>query len=153
MRIVAMVLALIALVSVVNAADKMAKPEGTLVLNGFSPVEVIDTGAAARGDAKIWSAYQGLQYNFPNAASKAKFDAAPEKYAVKMEGNCPVSSTAASKVKGNPQIFSLFDKKIFLFKDSAAKTTFDKEPAKYAKLAETASASEPATAPMKKKGS
>ncbi len=155
MRGLVCVLAFSAFVSVANAADKMAKPEGMLVLNGFSPVEVIDTGAAARGDSKIWSAYQGFQYNFPNAASKAKFDAAPEKYAVKLEGNCPVSSTAAAKVKGNPAIFTLSDKKLFLFKDAAAKSAFDKDPAKYLKQAEAlaaASTEAPTTAP-KKKGS
>jgi len=136
------------------AADKSAaKLEGTLVLSGFSPVEVIETGSAAHGDARFASAYQGWIYNFPNAASKAKFDAAPEKYAVKLEGNCPVTFATGAKVKGNPQIFALHDKKIYLLKDASAKAAFDREPAKFAKLADAApaSAAMPAGGPMKKK--
>ncbi|MEI6233470.1 MAG: hypothetical protein WCT04_10485 [Planctomycetota bacterium] len=150
MRTFLMVLALSAM-AFVGAADKnMAKPEGTLVLGGLSPVEAVDTGAAVRGEAKFWSAHQGFQYNFPNAASKAKFDAAPEQYAVRAEGNCPVSSTATAKVKGNPAVFDLYEKKLFLFKDAAAKAAFSKDKAKFAKAADALVESTTA-APMKKK--
>ena len=152
MRALIMVMALNAVAFMfsgfVSAADKgPAKLEGTLALSGYSPVEAVETGAGVRGEAKIASAYEGFIYNFPNAASKAKFDAAPEKYGVKLEGNCPVALLAGTKVKGNPSIFAINEKRLFLFKDAAAKAAFDKEPAKYAKQADAAAAS----APMKKK--
>ena len=151
MRAVAMVMALSALALLwngnVNAAAP-AKLEGTLVLSGYSPVEAIDTGAGVKGETKFASAYEGYIYNFPTKESKAKFDAAPEKYAVKLEGNCPVNQLAGTKVKGNPGIFAIGEKKLFLFKDAAAKAAFDKEPAKYAKLGDATAA---AKGPMKKK--
>ena len=44
-------------------------------------------------------------------------------------------------------MFAIGDKKLFLFKDTAARTAFDKDPAKYAKQADVAASK----APMKKK--
>ena len=79
MRKFLMVLAL-SVMALAGAADKkmdMAKPEGTLVLGGLSPVEAVDSGAAMRGDSKIWSAYQGWQYNFPNAVHPSRSQLEP----------------------------------------------------------------------------
>jgi YHS domain-containing protein len=114
-----------------ESGSQFATVDGLLALGGLSPVELVDTGATVQGDLKFSTTYLGYIYQFPNAASKAKFDANREKYNVHLYGYCPVSLAAKQTLKGDPAIFSVFDNRLFIFKDGPAKAMFDRDPSQY----------------------
>ena len=103
-----------------NAAEK------GLALDGNSPVALIDTGKTVKGDAAISSTHGNFEYHFVSADEKKTFDDKANAYAIQNGGLDPVS-----KGKGDPKIFSVFRKRIYIFGDQTSKDNFDKDPASY----------------------
>ncbi|MCZ7646188.1 MAG: YHS domain-containing protein [Planctomycetota bacterium] len=89
-------------------------------------------GKTVKGKDEFKSSYQGLEYKFPTAQIKAKFDAAPDTYAVQDMGHCKVCAVDMKKeVKGNPGIYAVHNGKIYLFVNEEVKKKFVAAPAKY----------------------
>ncbi len=112
-----------------------SSPRATILdayaFSGNSPVEMIDAGAVIKGKPAFTTNYLGFTYTFPSEASKKKFDANPDQYNIRLDGHCPVSLSHGQVHTGNPALYSMFDQRIFIFKDEAAKAAFDLEPSRY----------------------
>lgn len=116
----------------VFAQDPLAEIlDTTPALNGNSPVEMIDAGAVIKGKPQFASNYLGFTYHFSSEASKRKFDAHPDDYNIRLDGHCPVGLAGGRILNGNQALFSMFDQRIFIFKDEASKAAFDLEPSRY----------------------
>jgi putative intracellular protease/amidase/YHS domain-containing protein len=117
-----------------NSAKSGAAEEGEsrLALTGLDPVMLVQ-GKQVEGFEKLSATRKGLQYRFTNAANKAAFDKAPEKYEAQFDGHCAVSPT----LKGTPSIFAVHKGKIYLFYCTFCRGEFLKNPEKYAKPPKT----------------
>jgi YHS domain-containing protein len=86
-------------------------------------------GQKQAGKAEFTAEHQGFTYQFASQKNHAAFQANPAKYGVVDYGNCPVARVKMGKaVKGNPEIYSVYQGKIYLFLKSEAKEMFDANP-------------------------
>ncbi len=122
-------LAITLLLSPLGAAEE---PKPVLALSGNCPVCLIDSDKTVEGDPKITSVHGGFEYRFPNLKTKKKFDSKPEKYAIQFDGHCAVSRRLGRPLKGVPDIYAVYDKRIFIFSNEEIKQIFLKNPEKYA---------------------
>ena len=109
-------------------AASAEKNSAQLALNGACPVCLIDAGNVSAGKEDIVSIYKGYTYRFPRPRTKAKFDANPDRYAIQLEGYSPVSRADGKDEKGDPAIYSVFNSRIYIFKDAKQKEEFDRKP-------------------------
>ena len=130
-RMVSAMLAAFFAIGLASAAERNNQP--ILALNGVCPVCLIDANKEIKGDSKIASHYRGFEYRFPDADTKAIFDKAPDKYAIQHQGQCPVCIYKHEATRADPTIYSIFNKKLYIFANENYKRSFDREPTKYVK--------------------
>ncbi len=106
-----------------------------LALGGKCPVALVEMNKQMDGKADLTSTYQGFEYHFAMADAKKMFDAAPEKYAIQMNGACVVCKAEGKTAQGDPSNFAVYDKKIYIFPSAQIKDMFIGDPAKYLKAA------------------
>jgi|GEM_PF-2664677 len=61
---------------------------GGVALHGYDAVAYFDRSAAVKGSPAYTASYQGIRYQFADAASKAKFEASPQRYLPVYGGFC-----------------------------------------------------------------
>jgi len=119
-------LALAAAVCFSSNAFAQTKPESLLAIKGFDPV-LLSQGKEQKGDEKILVDHKGFKYLFASAENKAKFEKEPKRYGIQMEGECPVVPGA----EGNPEIFTVYNERIYIFATENCLTSFKADPKKY----------------------
>lgn len=99
--------------------------EAPIGLGGYCPVCVIALKKWEKGNPNITSNYDGVTYLFPSEPIRAKFDAAPEKYAPALNGDCIVCYEKFGKrVPGSVQHAALHDGRLYLFPSDKEKQVF-----------------------------
>jgi putative intracellular protease/amidase/YHS domain-containing protein len=95
-----------------------------VALKGLDAVALVG-GKEVAGDPKHASSRGRFLYQFVSAENKAAFDARPEKYEIQLDGQCAHSPA----MKGNPDLFTVHDGKIYIGGSQACVEAFAKEPA------------------------
>lgn len=116
-----------------------------LALKGLCPVCLVN-GKEVEGKEEFASTYGDFIYRFPDADTKAKFDASPASYAIQMKGLCVVCKAAGKDMKGDPSIFAVHEGKIYIFPNDDIRQKFVDNPGKYV-------AGKPKPAPRPSEGS
>ena len=106
------------------------------VLEGLDPV-LLAQGQEAQGNLKITVTRGNFQYFFASAESKAIFDKNPGRYEIQLNGAC---ARMGPPVTGDPDLYSVYQGRIYIFGSGECKKRFDATPAKYL---ESESASQP----------
>jgi len=119
-------LAMIAVCAPISYAQD--KPENSAALQGFDPVLLVQ-GKEVKGDEKLSISKSGFKYLFTNPENKAKFEKEPKMYEIQMAGECPVVPGA----DGNPDIFSVYKERIYIFASENCRTSFKGNPEQYLK--------------------
>ena len=97
-------------------------------LDGVDTVLLLKTGKEAFGKSAFKTTHGGLTYLFASADTKAEFDAAPDRFAVQMNGMC---ARMGGGTGGNPSNYAVVDGKIYLFGSDSCRTRFLASPAKF----------------------
>lgn len=97
-------------------------------LDGVDTVLLLKTGKETFGKSTFRSTHGSLAYLFASAETKAEFDAAPDKYAVQMNGMC---ARMGGGTGGNPSNYAVVDGKIYVFGSDGCRTRFLAGPAKF----------------------
>ncbi len=117
------------------AADDVGKhvnlKGGGVALHGYDAVAYFDRKAAVRGVPAQVATYQGVRYQFADAASRAKFAAAPERYIPAYGGFCAYGVARGFKVDVDPEAWSVVDGKLYLNVSKSIRTTWQKDKARY----------------------
>ena len=121
-----LVFATLAGMSVQVQAQMPAAPNDAL--DGVDTVVLLKEGKEVFGKQSFNSQRGNLRYLFSSAATKAEFDAAPDKYAVQMGGLC---ARMGRTVTGNPSDYMVHEGKIYLFGSDACHKAFAEAPKKY----------------------
>lgn len=101
--------------------------DGAVVLKGLDPVALVE-GKEVAGAEGFTSTLGKFRYRFATAEHKARFDAAPDRFAVQGE-----KCTVMTKVPASPDLFLVHDGKIFLFGSPRCQASFRADPAAYLK--------------------
>ena len=101
-------------------------------MDGLDPV-VLDQGKHDKGNQEFRADYDGYTYLFSSQRNRSAFKDSPEKFAVQDHGNCPVAKVMMHReIKGQPELFSVYQGKTYLFANQGAKEAFDANPSKFA---------------------
>lgn len=113
---------------VVNLVAWLAIPasEPQLAIQGLDPVMLI-AGEETPGRQSLTIHYGRFTYRFATAESRGRFQKDPERYAVQIQGACPVRPD----LEGRPEIFLVHDGKIYFFYSEECRGKFEKEPEHY----------------------
>jgi YHS domain-containing protein len=99
--------------------------EKGLALDGFDPVSYFN-GEPKEGRKEFQASFKGVTYYFLNAANKAKFESAPDKYEPMYGGWCAYAmGKDGEKVKVDPETFKILGGKLYLFYNFWGKNTLE----------------------------
>ncbi len=83
-------------------------------------------GVERPGDPAISSDHYGIHYLFTSAETKARFDAAPDRYEAQLGGAC--ARMGALSGLGKTQIYTSYNGKLYLFASESCRKTFLADP-------------------------
>jgi len=102
-------------------------------LEGYCPVQLQDNDRWVAGKPNLEMSYHGQIFHFSSDAARKRFEAAPEKYAPAQSGNDIVVAAEENRtVPGNVNHSAVWHGRLYLFSNSAALSTFEADPARYA---------------------
>jgi YHS domain-containing protein len=123
-RIAAVALSLFCVTTPLRAQTR-AQPEA---LDGVDVVTLLTTGKEVFGKSAHRSTFEGIDYLFESADTKAAFDKAPSKYAIQLGGIC---ARMGGMVRGNPADYAVHDGRIYIFGSDDCHKAFVSDPEKY----------------------
>jgi YHS domain-containing protein len=97
------------------------------VLEGLDPVMLVQ-GKEVQGNLKISVTRGTYQYLFASEENKASFAKDPARYEIQLGGAC---ARMGAPVMGNPDLYSVYQSRIYIFGSGDCKKRFDATPAKY----------------------
>ena len=97
------------------------------VLEGLDPVMLVQ-GKEMQGELKITVTRGNFQYLFASEQNKATFEKDPTRYEIQLEGSC---ARMGAPVTGNPDLYSVYKGRIYIFGTEGCKKKFDATPTKY----------------------
>ena len=123
----------------VNVAAAVQQAEESVIpLEGLDPV-LLAGGKETQGDEKFSVKRGRFRYLFANAETKAAFEREPGRYEIQLEGTC---ARMGPTVQGNPDLFTVHEKRIYIFGSEECVKLFKAAPASY--LEPVAAAAAPA---------
>jgi len=97
------------------------------VLEGLDPV-MLAQGKEVQGELKISVTRGGFRYLFATEANKAAFEKDPARYEIQLGGHC---ARMGPTVGGNPDLFAVYQGRIYIFGSDNCKKLFEAAPEKY----------------------
>ena len=102
--------------------------DNTVALHGYDAVSYFERNRPMRGNKRIIERLGAATYYFASRGSRYTFLGDAPKYQPQVGGYC-VTSLAQGRLEDiNPAIFTIFDGKLYLFKDDAARAMFLNDP-------------------------
>jgi YHS domain-containing protein len=113
-----------------------------VMLFGADVVAYFTEGRYVQGTPQHSSTWEGVEFHFSSAQSKALFDAAPQRYLPQYGGYCANGIMFGIPWGGNASDFSLIDGKLYIFGGDTSKAAFELQQAENIRLADHYWASE-----------
>jgi len=107
-------------------AFTQTKSESSAALKGFDPV-MLAQGKETIGAEKLSINHKGFKYLFANAENKARFEKESKRFEIQLDGECPM----APGTEGNPDIFTVYNERIYIFASEQCLESFKVDPKKY----------------------
>ena len=135
------------------SAGSAAFPQSTAqdlvsVLEGLDPVMLVQ-GKEVQGNARITATRGPFQYMFATLENKTAFEKDPQRYEIQLEGAC---ARMGPGVGGNPDLYSVFRGRIYIFGSAECLKMFNAAPEKFIEPEPTVTTETAATADALKKG-
>ncbi|RMG35881.1 MAG: YHS domain-containing protein [Planctomycetota bacterium] len=117
---------------------RIAERQGRAGLKGFCPVALRDHRELRDAQLRFHSTYRGKTYFFSSAEAKARFDAAPAKYAPAFDGlDAVLLKTEKQRRLGVLDHAVWYHDRLYLFTSAETMATFTANPAQFAVDAES----------------
>jgi YHS domain-containing protein len=81
---------------------------------GYDAVSYFGADGPMEGKAEFATEWKGAKWQFATAANLAAFKADPERYAPQYGGYCAFAVSRGATAKGDPQVWTLVDGKLYL---------------------------------------
>lgn len=99
----------------VARAQAPAPSTRRLALRGYDPVSYFEDGKPMKGDARYAYEFDDAVYRFRSAEHRAKFSAAPERYAPQYAAYCAAGVSKGYKADPDPEAWLIADGKLYVF--------------------------------------
>ena len=106
-----------------------------LAIEGFDPVAYFTEQRAVQGMADFEAAESGAVWRFRNEGNRASFVSHPEVYGPRFGGYDPVDLGRGVTYAGNPRIWLIVDRRLYLFGREDSRDAFAANPAPFLKEA------------------
>ena len=107
-----------------------------LAISGFDPVAYFTETSAVRGDERFEAVRDGAVWRFRNEGNRAAFVSHPEVYAPQFGGYDPIDVARGKVVQGLPQLWTIHEKRLYLFASETGRTAFAVNPEGFANSAQ-----------------
>ncbi len=102
--------------------------DNTVALHGYDPVAYFERQRAVRGNKRILERVGGATYYFASRASRYTFLGNAPGFQPQFGGYCATSMAQGRVEDIDPEIFTIFDGKLYVFKDDSARAMFLNDP-------------------------
>jgi hypothetical protein len=102
--------------------------DNTVALHGYDAVAYFERKRAVRGNKRILERLGGATYYFASRASRYTFLENAPAYQPQFGGYCATSMARGRLEDIDPEIFLIYDGKLFLFRDDEARAQFLNDP-------------------------
>jgi hypothetical protein len=102
-----------------------------LAIGGIDPVAYFTDAKAVMGEPDFELAEAGVIWRFRNADNRAYFRADPDIYSPQFGGYDPVDVARGVAFAGNPQVWLIFENRLYLFGREESRNAFAAQPAKF----------------------
>jgi YHS domain-containing protein len=113
-----------------TATSFVTDPLTGVALDGYDPVSYFTEPAPLPGVPDFEYDWQGVPWYFANAANRDVFIRTPEIYAPQFGGHATTGLAGGYLSDGNPQIFMIVAKRLYLFYSTANRDAFLTAPGK-----------------------
>lgn len=110
--------------------------DARLMLRGYDVVSYVVDARAVPGSPQFRTQFEGVTYQFANAANLALFLRDPAKYQPAYHGYDAMRMVFAIPEPANPTVWRSIDGRIFLFADAESKAAFELDAAGHVALAD-----------------
>jgi hypothetical protein len=107
-----------------------------LAIEGFDPVAYFTQSLPIQGLPDFEAAESGAVWRFHNEGNRASFVSHPEVYGPRFGGYDPVDMARGVAYAGNPRIWLIVDRRLYLFGREESRDAFAANPARFLKDAE-----------------
>ncbi len=105
-------------------------------IRGYDPVAYFTQGRPVQGSKDFTHRWKGAEWRFASAENRARFAAAPEKYAPQYGGYCAFGVAGGYAVKIEPDAWSVVDGKLYLNYDRGVQASWKKDVPGYIRKAD-----------------
>jgi len=105
-------------------------------IRGYDPVAYFTQGRPVKGSKDFTHRWKGAEWRFASAENRARFAAAPEKYAPQYGGYCAFGVAGGYAVKIEPDAWSVVDGKLYLNYDRGVQASWKKDVPGYIRKAD-----------------
>ncbi|HKY05444.1 MAG TPA: hypothetical protein VJQ56_11165 [Blastocatellia bacterium] len=126
--VVTLAAGLAALVFMISLDNRVTaqKSDSGVALKGLDPV-MLTRGQEVKGDERYSITAGQFRYLFASEENRAAFEKEPKRYAIQMDGFCPV----APDTSGKPDLFVVYKEKIYIFASDHCIEMFNLDPGNY----------------------
>jgi YHS domain-containing protein len=115
-----------------------AESPGRSALWGYDPVSYFTAGRPEQGSAEFSFQFDDTTYWFASEEHRKMFAADPEHYAPQFKGYCALSVARGLKVEADPEAWTIWNGKLFVFGSKDAVPKFKANPGEIADKANAA---------------
>lgn len=112
MRLLSFLLLFISATALAQSNEIFVTDEGAL--RGYDAVAYFKDGKPVKGDSKITTEWNGVQWRFSTAANRDEFKKSPEKYAPQFGGYCAYGVADGHKSPTQPEAWTIVDGKLYM---------------------------------------
>ncbi len=102
--------------------------EDSIALHGYDPVAYFTDDEAVKGSKRIIERLGGAEYHFASRANRYEFLGNAPRYQPQFGGYCATSMARGRLEDINPKLFVIYDNKLYLFNNPAARDLFQRDP-------------------------
>jgi hypothetical protein len=99
-----------------------------VAMYGFDPVAYFSEAHAVQGLPELERVFSGASWQFRSEANVAAFAANPEIYRPRFGGYDPLAIGRGITTPGNPLVWLVFNKRLYLFHDPSTREVFAADP-------------------------
>jgi hypothetical protein len=104
-----------------------AEFKSKLALDGYDAVSYFRTGKLAKGVATHRVSWNGANWQFASAESKAAFEANPQSFAPQYGGYCAWAVSQGYTAKGDPNHWRIVDGKLYLNYNASVQKNWEQD--------------------------
>jgi len=102
--------------------------DNTVALHGYDPVAYFTENEAVRGSRRILERLGGATYYFASGGNRYEFLRDPTRYQPQFGGYCAASMARGRLEDLNPNLFIIYEGKLYLFNNPEAEAMFMRNP-------------------------